>query len=70
MTDLQKIVIAAVVSALMGSGSVFLTMRVEIAQLRERQANDYRELTKLMDLMRSDFQGMRGEVMGIISREK
>lgn len=70
MTDLQKILAAAAVSALLSGVGVFVSMRVEVAQLRERQANDYRELSRHLDLLRTDFQGVRGEIMAILKERR
>lgn len=66
MNEVNKIILSAVVAAALSGVGVFLSMRVEIAQLRERQALDYRELSKSVELMRMDLNGTRGEIMTLL----
>ena len=70
MTDSQKVITAAIVSAGLSGLGVFLGMRVELAQVRERQVNDYRELSNNIKGLRDDFNGVRGEIMAIIKERR
>lgn len=81
MTELQKILLGALVSTVIGAGTGYMTARqevsVQVTRLEERQANQYNELRSLIrdsrdsndsnfKAIREDFNGVRGEIMSII----
>lgn len=81
MTDLQKILLSALLSTVVGATSGYLTGKeqaaIQVNRLEERQSNQYNELRSLIrdlkdtneenaKMIRDDFNGVRGEIMNIL----
>lgn len=81
MTDLQKLLLSALISTVIGATTGYYTAReqvsIQVTRLEERQANQYNELRSLIrdsrdsndtnfKMIREDFNGVRGEIMSII----
>jgi hypothetical protein len=81
MSELQKILLGALISVVISASTGYYAGKeqaaIQIAQLAERQANQYNELRGMIRdskdandrnflMIREDFNGVRGEIMSII----
>lgn len=81
MTDLQKIVISAGLSAIVAGGGAVLAMQRQVDRVEVRQEEQYKALQAQItaigqrtreghDEIRVDLSGIRGEIMAILKERR
>lgn len=81
MTDPQKILVSAGLSALLAGGGTFAAMQRQVDKVEVRQEEQYRSLRERINEVgertkqghediKADLQGIRGEIMNILRERR